>query len=250
MLKAGTRIGAWHNAAMSAPNVHPAEIAHFSALAARWWDEQGEMRTLHHINPVRLRHIETRLGPVKGLKVLDVGCGGGLLAEGLARRGAQVTGIDLSEAAIAVAEEHARASGLAIDYRCLPTEALAAEAPAAFDRVCCLEMLEHVPDPEAIVAACVRLLRPGGQVMFSTINRNPKAFLLAIVGAEQLLRLIPKGTHDYALFIKPSELSAWCRAVGLEVLGLHGLHYNPLLKSAHINEDVSVNYFLHARKPA
>jgi 2-polyprenyl-6-hydroxyphenyl methylase / 3-demethylubiquinone-9 3-methyltransferase len=235
---------------MSAANVDPAEIRHFSALAERWWDPQGEMATLHHINPVRVGYLEDVVGGLRGLRVLDVGCGGGLLTEALARAGAKATGIDLAEASIEVARAHAARSAVDVDYRCVATEAWAEQQAGRYDLVCCLEMLEHVPDPEAIVAACARLVKPGGHVVFSTINRSPKAFALAILGAEYLLRLIPRGTHDYAQFIRPSELAAWARDAGLGVHGLRGLHYNPILKSAGLNDDVSVNYFLHARRPA
>lgn len=235
---------------MNAHNVDPAEIQHFSALAEHWWDPRGGMATLHHINPVRLTYIEKAVGSLRGRRVLDVGCGGGLLSEGLSQRGALTTGIDLSAAAIKVADAHAKEQELDVRYQTVATEAFAETHPETFDVVCCLEMLEHVPDPEAIVGACATLTRPGGHLIFSTLNRTPKAFALAIVGAEHVLRLIPRGTHDYAQFIRPSELSAAARAAGLQVQGLQGLHYNPILKSARINDDVSVNYFLHARKPA
>ena len=230
-------------------NVDPADIARFTAMASRWWDPAGEMAPLHHINPARTQYIDKVCGGLAGQKVIDVGCGGGLLSEALARRGAEVTGIDLAEASIAVAREHAGASGLAIDYQCVATEAMAQRAPKSFDVVCCLEMLEHVPDPEAIIKACADLLRPGGLAVFSTLNRSPRAFALAIVAAEHVLGLIPKGTHQFAQFIRPSELSRAVMASGLPLMEMKGLHYNPILKNARLNNDLAVNYFLVARKP-
>lgn len=235
---------------MNTSNVDPAEIHHFSALADHWWDPQGEMATLHHINPVRLAYIDDVAAGLRGRRALDVGCGGGLLTEALAAAGADATGIDLAAPSIDVARRHAAAAGLKVDYHCVATEAFAREAAGRFELVCCLEMLEHVPDPAAVVSACATLAAPGATLVFSTLNRNPKAFALAIVGAEYLLRLIPRGTHDFAQFIRPSELAEWVRTAGLEVVGLRGLHYNPLLKTARLNDDVSVNYFLHAQKPA
>lgn len=231
-------------------NADASELARFDQIAAQWWDPNGPMAALHHINPVRLRYINQRTGGLKGLRVLDIGCGAGLLAEALAAAGAEVTAIDLAEEAVGAARQHAEQQGLSIDYRVCPAEELAAEIPGRFDLVCCLEMLEHVPDPEAIVAACAQLVRPGGDVVFSTINRNAKAFALAIFAAEQILRLIPPGTHDYAKLIKPSELCEWARVVGLRVTEMRGLHYNPLLKTGRMTRDVSVNYFIHARRPA
>ncbi len=230
-------------------NVDPADIARFTAMASRWWDPAGEMAPLHHINPARTQYIDKVCGGLAGQKVIDVGCGGGLLSEALARRGAEVTGIDLAEASIAVAREHAGASGLAIDYQCVATEAMAQRAPKSYDVVCCLEMLEHVPDPEAIIKACADLLRPGGLAVFSTLNRSPRAFALAIVAAEHVLGLIPKGTHQFAQFIRPSELSRAVMASGLQLMEMKGLHYNPILKNARLNNDLAVNYFLVARKP-
>ena len=230
-------------------NVDPADIARFTAMASRCWDPAGEMAPLHHINPARTQYIDKVCGGLAGQKVIDVGCGGGLLSEALARRGAEVTGIDLAEASIAVAREHAGASGLAIDYQCVATEAMAQRAPKSFDVVCCLEMLEHVPDPEAIIKACADLLRPGGLAVFSTLNRSPRAFALAIVAAEHVLGLIPKGTHQFAQFIRPSELSRAVMASGLQLMEMKGLHYNPILKNARLNNDLAVNYFLVARKP-
>lgn len=235
-------------------NADPRELAMFDGLAERWWDPAGEMGPLHSINPARLRYIESRLTTtgdrLRGLRALDVGCGGGILSEALARAGAEVTGIDLAGDALAVARAHAEAGGLSIDYRQIAAEALAEEAAGRYDLVCCLEMLEHVPDPEAVVAACARLVRPGGHVVFSTINRNPKAFMLAIVAAEHLLRLVPRGTHDYAKLIRPSELSTWSRQAGLQVRDLRGLRYNPLLRSAGLGRDIDVNYLMHAVRPA
>lgn len=230
-------------------NVDTAEIGHFDRLAASWWDPKGEMGPLHALNPPRLRYIEQACGGLKGKRALDVGCGGGILTESLAAKGATATGIDMAEAALEVARQHAAKSGLDVDYRASAAESLAADSPACFDVVCCLEMLEHVPDPSSVVKACFDLVRPGGDVVFSTINRNPKSFALAIVGAEYLMNLIPRGTHDYAKFIRPSELTEWCRTAGLEVVSLKGLRYNPLLKSASLADDIDVNYLLHCRRP-
>ena len=204
-------------------NLDTGEIAKFDAIAARWWDPGGEFRPLHEINPLRLDYIDQRVS-LAGKRVLDIGCGGGLLAEAMAGRGAKVTGIDLSEGALKVAQLHLKESGKLVDYRLVSAETLAAEMPAAFDVVTCVEMLEHVPDPASIIRACAALLRPGGQVIFSTLNRNPKSFALAILGGEYLLRLIPAGTHEYAKFIRPSELDAWARAAGLTLRHSIGLH--------------------------
>lgn len=231
-------------------NVDSSEIGHFDRLASTWWDPKGEMGPLHALNPPRLRFIEQACGGLKDKRALDVGCGGGILTESLAARGAQASGIDLAEAALEVARQHAAKSGLNIDYRACAAEALAAEQPGHFDVVCCMEMLEHVPDPSSVVKACFDLVRPGGDVFFSTINRNPKSFALAIVGAEYLLGLIPRGTHEFAKFIRPSELSQWCREAGLDAKQLRGLRYNPLLKSASLSDDLDVNYLLHCRRPA
>ncbi|MBI2384000.1 MAG: bifunctional 2-polyprenyl-6-hydroxyphenol methylase/3-demethylubiquinol 3-O-methyltransferase UbiG [Gammaproteobacteria bacterium] len=231
-------------------NVDPGEIARFEKLASRWWDPRGEMAALHHINPTRLRYIEQAAGGLKGKTVLDVGCGGGLVAEALAARGAQVTGIDMADDVLEVARLHLLESRQKVEYRKIAAEDLARETPNRFDLVTCLEMLEHVPKPEPVVAACARLAKPGGQIVFSTINRNPKSYALAIVGAEYLLKLVPRGTHDYAKFIRPSELDAWARAAGLEVRDVRGLRYNPLLKSAALSDDVDVNYLLHCSRPA
>ena len=225
-------------------NLDMGEIAKFDAIASRWWDPGGEFRPLHEINPLRLDYIDQRVAPA-GKRVLDIGCGGGLLAEGMAGRGAKVTGIDLSEGALKVAKLHLKESGLQVDYRLVSAEALAAEMPGAFDAVTCVEMLEHVPDPASVIRACATLLRPGGQVVFSTLNRNPKSFALAILGGEYLLRLIPAGTHEYAKFIRPSELDAWARAAGLAHRHSIGLHYNPLTRRYHMGPGLDVNYFMH-----
>jgi 2-polyprenyl-6-hydroxyphenyl methylase/3-demethylubiquinone-9 3-methyltransferase len=231
-------------------NVDRQEIAKFEALAARWWDMDGDFRPLHEINPLRANFIDG-LSPVAGRDLVDVGCGGGILAEAMAQRGARVTGIDMGEAPLSVARLHQLESGLDIDYRQATAEELAEERPGAYDVVCCLEMLEHVPDPGAVVAACAALARPGASLYFSTINRNPKAFLFAIVGAEHILRLLPAGTHEYDKFIKPSELAGWVRDAGLVLREMTGLTYNPLTKRYRLNErDVSVNYLLRAEKPA
>jgi 2-polyprenyl-6-hydroxyphenyl methylase/3-demethylubiquinone-9 3-methyltransferase len=229
-------------------NVDPAELAKFSALAHRWWDPTSEFRPLHEINPLRLAHIERLAGGLAGKRALDVGCGGGILAEAMARQGAHVTGIDLAEKPIKVAMLHAMETDSPVQYRVVSAEAMAHEAPGAFDVVTCMEMLEHVPDPASTVAACARLAKPGGWVFFSTINRNPKSFLFAIVGAEYVLGLLPKGTHEYARFIRPSELARACRDAGLAVFDLTGMTYNPLTKAYSLNRDVDVNYLLGARR--
>ena len=220
-------------------NVDQAEIDKFSALAHRWWDPQGEFRPLHEINPLRLEWIAGHAG-LAGASVLDVGCGGGILAEALARRGAKVTGIDLSEKALRVAELHLHESKLDIRYQKVSVE----DCTGEFDVVTCMELLEHVPDPQRMVAACARLVRPGGRVFFSTINRNAKAYLFAVVGAEYVLGLLPRGTHDYQRFIKPSELSRWSRAAGLAVEELKGMTYNPLTRRYRLGEDCDVNYLI------
>ncbi len=230
-------------------NVDAAEVARFDRFAAHWWDPQGEMAALHHINPLRMRYISSCAGGLKGKSALDVGCGGGLLSEAMASAGAQVTGIDLANEALTAARHHALQSGVKVEYRCIAAEALANEVPAHYDLVTCLEMLEHVPQPQSIVAACAKLAKPGGTVVFSTLNRNPKSFALAIVGAEYLLNLVPRGTHEYAKFIRPSELERWTAAAGLDLIGIRGLRYNPLLKSGSMSDDVDVNYFMHCRKP-
>jgi 2-polyprenyl-6-hydroxyphenyl methylase/3-demethylubiquinone-9 3-methyltransferase len=232
-----------------AANVDAAEIAKFDSAAPRWWDPEGEFRPLHDLNPPRLDYIEARAG-LAGRRVLDVGCGGGLLAEGMARRGARVTGIDLAPGALEVARLHALEGGVSVDYRQIAVEDLAATERGTFDLVTCLEMLEHVPDPARVIQGLAELVRPGGDVVCSTINRNPKAFALAIVGAEYLLRLLPAGTHQYARLIKPSELARWGREAGLEVVDLAGLAYDPLSRKARVSADTSVNYLIHLRRPA
>jgi 2-polyprenyl-6-hydroxyphenyl methylase/3-demethylubiquinone-9 3-methyltransferase len=229
-------------------NADPAELAKFSDLAHRWWDPESEFRPLHQINPLRLNWIDG-LAALAGKTVLDVGCGGGILSDSMARKGAQVTGIDLSTKALKVAQLHALEAGTAnVQYREVSAEALAAEAPASFDVVTCMEMLEHVPDPASVVRACSRLVKPGGWVFFSTINRNPKSFLFAIVGAEYVLQLLPKGTHEYAKMIKPSELASYCREADLELMQTRGMEYNPLTRRYWLSGDTSVNYLLATRK--
>ncbi|MGH8462284.1 MAG: bifunctional 2-polyprenyl-6-hydroxyphenol methylase/3-demethylubiquinol 3-O-methyltransferase UbiG [Stenotrophobium sp.] len=231
-------------------NVDAGEIAHFEKLAATWWDPRGEMGPLHSINPPRVAYIERCAGGLKGKSALDVGCGGGILTEALAARGANALGIDLADASLKVAERHALESGINAQYRKVAAEELAREKPGSFDLVCCLEMLEHVPQPDQTIAACAALVKAGGDIVFSTINRNPKSYALAIFGAEYVMNLIPRGTHDYAKFIRPSELDRWARAAGLDVVGMRGLRYNPLLKTGSLSDDVDVNYLMHCRKPA
>ena len=230
-------------------NVDAQELAKFSELAHRWWDPESEFRPLHQINPLRLEWID-ELASLQRKVVLDVGCGGGILTESMARRAARVTGIDLASKPLGVARLHALESGVAnLDYREIATEALAAEQASSFDIVTCMEMLEHVPDPAAVVRACAQLARPGGWVFFSTLNRNPKSFLFAIIGAEYLLRLLPRGTHEYARFIRPSELARWCRDSGLAMHASRGMEYNPLTRRYWLSGDTSVNYMLACRKP-
>ena len=229
-------------------NVDQAELAKFSALADRWWDPAAEFRPLHDINPLRLDYLDDHAGGLAGKRIADVGCGGGILTEALARRGAQVTGLDLSDKALGVARLHAAGAALAIDYRLQSVESLAAEQPATFDVVACMEMLEHVPHPQQAVAACASLLKPGGLAVFSTINRNPKSYLFAVIGAEYVLRLLPRGTHDYARFIKPSELSRHARAAGLDPFHITGMTYQPLTKRYRLEADTSVNYLVACRK--
>lgn len=228
-------------------NADPAELDKFGELAHRWWDPNSEFKPLHDINPLRLDWIDDAVG-LRGKRVLDVGCGGGLLSEGMAVRGAEVTGIDLSEKPLGVARLHLLESGQQVDYRKVAVEQLAAEMPGSFDIVTCLEMLEHVPDPASIVDSCARLVKPGGQVFFSTINRNPKAYLFAVIGAEYLLQMLPKGTHDFAKFIKPSELTRWCKQSGLEPDDLVGMTYNPLTRHYALGRDTDVNYLVRATR--
>lgn len=229
-------------------NVDAEEIRKFSDLASRWWDPTGEFRPLHDMNPLRADYIDQN-SPVNGKKLIDVGCGGGILSEALAHKGAQVSGIDMGEAPLAVARLHAEESGLEIDYQHATAEQLATEKPGEFDVLCCLEMLEHVPDPSSVIRACADLTKSGGDLYFSTINRNPKSFLFAIVGAEYVLGLLPKGTHSYKKLIKPSELAGWLRAAGLELVEICGVTMNPFTRQFSLSEsDVSINYMIHARK--
>lgn len=228
-------------------NLDPAETAKFDAHAAQWWDAAGPLRTLHEINPVRLAWLAQHVR-LAGARVVDVGCGGGVLSEGLARAGAVVTGIDLAADALAAARQHAAEQGLAIDYRPVSVTDLAAEAAGAFDVVTCLELIEHVPDPAELVRACAELARPNGWVFFSTLNRTPTAYAQAVLAGEYLLRLLPRGTHDYARFLRPSELAALCRSSGLQVVDLRGLGYNPLTRRARLRAQVDVNYLLAARR--
>jgi 2-polyprenyl-6-hydroxyphenyl methylase/3-demethylubiquinone-9 3-methyltransferase len=230
-------------------NVDPAELEKFSALASKWWDPNSEFRPLHQINPLRLDWIDG-ICPLAGKTVIDVGCGGGILAEAMARKGGQVKGIDLAEKSIGVARLHGLESGVAVDYEVIATEAIAAREPGRYDLVTCMEMLEHVPEPSAVVAACAQLAKPGGTLVFSTLNRNPKSWLFAIVGAEYVLGLLPKGTHEYAKFIKPSELAGFARDAGLELRQLIGMTYNPITKVYALNRDTDVNYIMAFTKPA
>ncbi len=231
-------------------NADPAELQKFSDLASRWWDPAGECAPLHAINPLRLGWIERQAGSLSGRRVADVGCGGGILAESMALRGADVVGIDLATEALTAARTHAREHGIAVDYREQSAEDLAAAEPASFDVVTCMEMLEHVPDPASIVRACATLVRPGGTVVFSTINRTPRAWLFAIIGAEYLLKLLPRGTHEYARLIRPSELAAWTRDAGLDATAYRGLTWNPLTRHYHLDDDIGVNYMLACHAPA
>lgn len=231
-------------------NADPSELAKFSELAHRWWDTESEFRPLHQINPLRLDWIDG-LARLQGKRVVDIGCGGGILSDSMARRGADVLGIDLASKSLKVAELHALEAGTqGVDYREVAAEALAAEQPGAFGVVTCMEMLEHVPQPESIVNACAALAAPGGWVFFSTINRNAKAFAFAIVGAEHVLKLLPKGTHEYAKFIRPSELAQWCRDAGLELVDTRGMEYNPITQAYRLSNDTSVNYLIACRKAA
>ena len=233
---------------MSTLNVDPAEIQKFSELAHRWWDPSSEFRPLHEINPLRLEWINQR-APLAGKKVIDIGCGGGILAESMAKKGADVTGIDLSEKALKVADLHSLESGVQVRYQKIAAEDMAAAEAGQYDVVTCMEMLEHVPDPASVIKACQSLVKPGGYVFFSTLNRNLKSYLFAVIGAEYLLQLLPKGTHDYAKFITPAELSQSIRNAGLEVLGMKGLSYNPLTKIYSLNNDTSVNYMVACKRP-
>jgi 2-polyprenyl-6-hydroxyphenyl methylase / 3-demethylubiquinone-9 3-methyltransferase len=228
-------------------NVDAAELNKFAELAHKWWDKTSEFKPLHDINPLRLNYIDLAVS-LKGKSVLDVGCGGGILSESMAEKGAKVTGIDLGEKALKVAQLHSLESGVTVDYQLVSVEELAEKQPASFDVVTCLEMLEHVPDPASVVAACAKLVKPGGHVFFSTINRNPKAYLLAVIGAEYVLNMLPRGTHDYKKFIKPSELASWARAAGLSLNHQIGMSYNPITKYYWLDGDVSVNYMMHTVK--
>ncbi|VAW81274.1 3-demethylubiquinol 3-O-methyltransferase @ 2-polyprenyl-6-hydroxyphenyl methylase [hydrothermal vent metagenome] len=229
-------------------NVDDAEISKFEELASRWWDPHSEFKPLHDINPLRLDYINQRAALVDA-KVVDVGCGGGLLSEGMAQLGAEVTGIDMGEAPLTVARLHQHESGVQVDYQRITAEQMAADCPGQFNTCTCLEMLEHVPDPASVIRACADLVKPGGDVFFSTINRNPKAYVFAIVGAEYLLRMLPKGTHDYRKFIRPSELERWARAADLELEDLTGMTYNPLTAEYRLGNDVDVNYLAWFKKP-
>ena len=226
-------------------NVDPAEIEKFEALAARWWDKNSEFKPLHEINPLRLDYIDRRSNGLKDKKVIDVGCGGGILAESMAQRGANVTGIDMGKAPLQVARLHKHESGVEVDYQQITAEDMAEQHAGEFDVVTCMEMLEHVPDPASVIKACAKLVKPGGTVFFSTINRNPKSYLFAIVGAEYLLRMLPKGTHHYEKFIKPSELTNWIREAGLNAQELTGMSYNPFSQRYSLGFDVDVNYLMH-----
>ena len=225
----------------TAHNVDPGEIEKFEKLAGRWWDPNSEFKPLHDINPLRLDYID-RITPLAGKRVIDVGCGGGLLTEGMAARGADVTGIDMGKTPLSVARLHQHESGLEIDYRQVTAEQVASEQPGSFDIVTCLEMLEHVPNPATTISACAALVKDDGRIFFSTINRNPKAYLFAVIGAEYLLHMLPRGTHDYTKFIRPSEMEGWAREAGLRLIDLSGMSYNPLTREYSLGKDVSVNY--------
>lgn len=230
-------------------NADPSELQKFSDLAHRWWDPNSEFKPLHEINPLRLEWIDRYVG-VQGKRVIDVGCGGGILSEALAAKGADVTGIDLSDRALSVARLHLHESGHKVNYRKISAEEMAAEQPASFDLVCCMEMLEHVPDPASTVRACAQMVKPGGQVVFSTLNRNPKSYLFAIIGAEYVLKLLPRGTHEYSKFIKPSELTNFARNAGLDVAELMGMTYNPFSKVYALGPDTDVNYLIRCTRRA
>jgi len=229
-------------------NADELELQKFGDLAHKWWDKNSEFKPLHAINPLRLNWIDGLIG-LKGKRVLDVGCGGGILSESMYFKGAEVVGIDLGEKALNVAKLHQLESGAKVDYQYVAVEALATQQPASFDVVTCMEMLEHVPDPAAIITACARLVKPGGSVFFSTINRNPKAYLFAVLGAEYVLNLLPKGTHDYAKFIKPSELASWARIANLDIHSMRGMSYNPITQHYSLGDDVAVNYMIHTTLP-
>jgi len=231
-----------------ANNVDPSEVNKFDSMAARWWDTEGEFRPLHDLNPVRLRFIQQHID-LPGVQVLDVGCGGGILSEAMAREGANVTGIDAAKKALTVARLHAMEAGIQLDYQNTLAEDHLDQHASAYDAVTCLELLEHVPDPASLVATCAQLVKPGGKVFFSTINRNPKAYALAVVGAEYVMRLLPKGTHDYEKFIKPSELAHWARAARLKLIEQAGMSYNPLLRSAALTRSLAVNYLACYERP-
>lgn len=229
-------------------NVDPSEIAKFDALASSWWDLAGESKPLHDINPLRLEFISTH-SSLKDKHVIDVGCGGGILSESLAKSGANTTAIDMGEQALNVAKLHALEAGLTIDYQHITAEEKARQSTEFFDTATCMEMLEHVPDPLSIIQACADMVKPGGDLFFSTLNRHPKAYLLAVLGAEYIMNMLPKGTHDYKRFIKPSELSKWCRQAGLNVTHIKGISYNPLNQTFKLSDDINVNYLLHCKKP-
>jgi len=228
-------------------NVDPNEVAKFEALASSWWDTEGESKPLHEINPLRLNFIESKC-QLKNKNIIDVGCGGGILSESLKKNGGQVTGIDMGEMPLNIAKLHALEAELTIDYQQITAEQKAEQDAAQFDVVTCMEMLEHVPDPVSVIKACSQLVKPGGDVFFSTLNRHPKAYLFAVVGAEYIMNMLPKGTHDYKRFIRPSEMASWCRQAGLEVSDITGLSYNPLTKTYALGDDVKVNYLMHCRR--
>ena len=232
----------------SSENVHPHEIHKFGSQAQRWWDSNGEFKTLHRVNPLRLQFIRAYT-EFEGKRFVDVGCGGGILSEGLSRMGADVLGVDLSEELLDIADLHGLESGAKVSYRKISAEALAEEQPGSFDAVTCMEMLEHVPNPVSVVRACAKMVKPGGKVFFSTLNRHPKAYLLAIVAAEHVLRMIPKGTHDYNTFIRPSELGRWAREAGLDLLGMEGVTYQPLTQQFNLGRDIDVNYLAAFSRP-
>ena len=229
-------------------NVDPHAIKKFEDIAHRWWDAESEFKPLHQINPLRLNYIERLAGGLAGKKVIDIGCGGGILSESMALRDAEVTGIDMGETPLSVAQLHSLEAGVEIDYQQITAEEMAAQRPAQYDVVTCMEMLEHVPDPGAIIAACAALVKPDGHIFFSTINRNPKSFAMMIVGAEYVMRMLPKGTHEYAKFIRPSELESWGRESGLKLDDISGMTYNPIFQSYKIGNDVDVNYLMHFTK--